>query len=137
MEFLTLDQADVKGKVVVVRVDINSPIDPKTGEILDDTRIRLCAPTLKELALKGARVVVLAHQGRPGGADFTTLEKHAKRLEEVLGLHVEYVPDPVCPFTIHKIRLLKPGEIALVENVRFFLLAISVRTSTGSPSSTP
>jgi len=118
MEFLTLDKADVKGKVVILRVDMNSPIDPQTGKILDDTRIRLCVPTIKELAMKGARVVILAHQGRPGGEDFTSLEKHAVRLSELLGLHVEFIPDPVCPFTIQKIRLLRPGEVALVDNIR-------------------
>jgi phosphoglycerate kinase len=117
-DVLTLDDVDVKGKFVLTRVDINSPVDPKTGEILDDTRIRLCAPTLKELAMKGAKVVVLAHQGRPGEKDFTTLEKHAKKLTEVTGLPVEYIPDPVCPFVISRIKLMRPGSITLVENVR-------------------
>ncbi|MEM2679628.1 MAG: phosphoglycerate kinase, partial [Candidatus Hadarchaeales archaeon] len=63
MRFLTLDDVEVKGKVVIVRVDINSPIDPQTGDILDDTRIRESAPTIRELADRGAKVVVLAHQG--------------------------------------------------------------------------
>jgi phosphoglycerate kinase len=118
MDFLTLDDTDVKGRTVLARVDINSPIDPQTGEILDDTRIRLCAPTLKELAEKGAKVVVLAHQGRPGGDDFTTLEKHAKKLAEVTGLHVNYLSDSVCPSAIRRIRLMRPGDIMLLENVR-------------------
>lgn len=118
MRFLTLDEANVKGKTVIVRVDMNSPIDPKTGEILDDTRIRLCAPTIKELALKGAKVVVLAHQGRPGDEDFTTLEKHAEKLSQALGLHVEYFCDPICSFVVHRLRLIRPGTVVLVENVR-------------------
>lgn len=113
-----MDNADVKGKMVIVRVDINSPIDPNTGALLDDTRIRECAPTLKELAMKGARVVVLAHQGRPGDDDFTTLEKHAQRLSQVLGLQVMYIPDVVGPSVIHMLRLIRPGDVALIENVR-------------------
>jgi phosphoglycerate kinase len=119
MRFLSLNEADVKGKVVILRVDINSPIDPKTGEILDDMRLRLCVPTIKELAAKGARTVILAHQGRPGEGDFTTLEKHAKRLSELAGLRVEFVPNPVCPFAIQRIRLMRPGEIILLDNIRF------------------
>ena len=119
MEFPTLDEANVKGKTVLVRVDINSPIDPKTGEILDDTRMRECAPTLNELAHKGAKIVLLAHQGRPGDADFTTLERHAKKLSAVLGLDVRYVPSILGPTVVGTIHLMRPGEIILLENVRF------------------
>ena len=119
MEFSTLDDADVSGKTVLVRVDINSPIDPKTGEILDDTRIRECVPTLKELSRKGAKVVVLAHQGRPGSEDFTTLEKHAKKLSGALGLEVKYVADVFGPSARKAIKSLKLGGVLLLENVRF------------------
>jgi len=118
MQFLGLDNADVKGKTVLIRVDINSPIDPKTGEILDDTRIRECAPTIKELAMKGAKVVVLAHQGRAGGEDFTTLEKHAKKLSAAVGLPVTYMPDLLGPFLVSNIKMMRPSEIVLLENVR-------------------
>ncbi len=120
MEFPTLDNVDVKGKTVLVRVDINSPLDPKTGEILDDTRIRECVPTIRELAHKGAKVVVMAHQGRPGDEDFTTLEKHAKKLSSALGLDVRYLPFALLgPMAIGTIHLMRPGEIILLENVRF------------------
>lgn len=118
LKFPTLDEADVKGKTVLVRVDINSPIDPKTGEILDDTRIKECAPTLRELANKGAKVVVLAHQGRPGENDFTTLEKHAKKLSNAVGLKVIYLADVFGPMARNTIRLMHPGEILLLDNVR-------------------
>lgn len=118
MEFPTLDGVDVKGKTVLVRVDINSPLDPNTGEILDDTRIRECAPTLKELAHKGAKVVVMAHQGRPGDKDFTTLEKHAKKLTEAVGMGVIYLADVFGPLVKSKIKLMHPGEILLLDNVR-------------------
>ena len=119
MEFPTLDDADVLGKTVLVRVDINSPIDPKTGEILDDTRIRECAPTLKELSQKGAKVVVLAHQGRPGSDDFKPLKEHAKKLGGSLGLEVKYVAEVFGPSARQAIESLKPGEVLLLENVRF------------------
>jgi len=119
LEFPTLDDADVLGKTVLVRVDINSPIDPKTGEILDDTRIRECVPTLKELLQKGAKVVVLAHQGRPGSEDFKPLEKHAKKLSGALGLEVKYVADVFGPSARQAIKSLKPKEVLLLENVRF------------------
>ena len=118
MKFPTLDGVDVKGKTVLVRVDINSPLDPNTGEILDDTRIRECAPTLKELAHKGAKVVVMAHQGRPGDKDFTTLEKHAKKLTEAVGIGVIYLADVFGPLVKSKIKLMHPGEILLLDNVR-------------------
>ena len=65
-KFLTLDDIEVKNKVVLVRVDFNSPIDPKTKKVLEDTRIRAHAETtIKELEDKGAKTVILAHQGRP------------------------------------------------------------------------
>lgn len=118
MEFPTLDGVDVKGKTVLVRVDINSPLDPNTGEILDDTRIRECATTLKELAHKGAKVVVMAHQGRPGDKDFTTLEKHAKKLSNAVGLKVIYLADVFGPMARNTIKLMHPGEILLLDNVR-------------------
>lgn len=119
LEFPTLDDADVLGKTVLVRVDINSPINPKTGEILDDTRIRECAPTLKELSQKSAKVVVLAHQGRPGSKDFTPLERHAKKLSGALGLEVRYVTDVFGPSARQAIKSMKLGEVLLLENIRF------------------
>jgi phosphoglycerate kinase len=118
MQFLGLDNANVKGKTVLIRVDINSPIDSKTGEILDDTRIRECAPTIKELAMNGAKVVILAHQGRAGDEDFTTFEKHAKKLSAAVGMPVTYMSDLIGPFLINNIKMMRPSEIALLENVR-------------------
>lgn len=119
MKFPTLDAADVRGKKTLIRVDINSPIDPNTGEILDDTRIRECAPTIRELASKGAMVVVLAHQGRAGDEDFTTLEKHAQKLSDAVGLKVSYVPDVFGPAARDAIEKMQPGQVLLLENVRF------------------
>ena len=68
VDFLTLDNFNLKGKHVLVRVDLNSPIDPQTREFLDDRRIIKHSITIKELSKKGAKVIILAHQGRPGRA---------------------------------------------------------------------
>ena len=112
VKFLTLDDVDVSGKTVIVRPDFNVPIDPETGRILDDTRIRAHAETIRELAEKGAKVVVIAHQGRPGEPDFTeSLEEHAKALEKALGRPVKYVHDLYGPEAKEAIRALRPGEV--------------------------
>ena len=118
-EFLTLDDVDVENKVVLVRVDINSPVDEKTKEVLDNERIREHSKTIKELAERGAKVVVLAHQGRKGDPDFISLEQHAKLLEKYVGRKVEFVPDIIGEKAKQKIKSLKKGEILLLDNVRF------------------
>jgi len=116
----TLDNVDVKDKTVIVRVDINSPLDPKTGEIIDDTRIRESAVTINELARKGAKIVLLAHQGRLGDADFTILEKHAKRLGEATGIKIKYIMDEFYGNLVSDaISSMRSGEVILLENVRF------------------
>lgn len=120
MEFSTLDDLEVEGKTVLVRVDINSPIDPKTGEILDDNRIRKCSETLTELSEGGAKVVVVAHQGRPAREDFTTLEKHGEKMSQILNIPVEYIDDIFGPSAREAISNLDPGEILLLENARFY-----------------
>src|SRR4030065_397596 len=93
-KFLTMDDFDFKGKTALVRVDFNSPIDPDTKKVLDDTRIKAHGETtIKDLAMKDAKVVVLAHQGRPGDPDFTPLKQHAEILDKILGKPVKYVDD--------------------------------------------
>lgn len=116
--FLTMDDFDFKGKTVVLRVDINSPIDVNMGIILDDTRIRACYDTVKELSDKGAKVVILAHQSRPGKKDFTTLESHAKRFSEILGKDIEYVDDIFGSHARNSVLNMNDGDIILLENVR-------------------
>src|SRR5512139_2769076 len=93
-KYLTLDDVKVKDKVVLVRVDFNSEIEPNTKEVTSDVRIKAHAEsTLKELAEKGAKTVVLAHQGRKGDPDFTPLKQHAKILQRILKCPVKYVDD--------------------------------------------
>ncbi|HEX68667.1 MAG TPA: phosphoglycerate kinase [Candidatus Bathyarchaeota archaeon] len=120
-KFLTLDDFDVKDKTVLVRVDFNSPVDPETKKVLSDARIRAHGETtIKELAEKGAKVVILAHQGRPGEPDFISLEQHAQILGSILGRPVKFVDD-VCGEKAQKaIKELKSGEILVLDNVRKF-----------------
>lgn len=116
--FFTLDDFDVKNKTVLVRVDINSPLDPKTLEIIDVTRMEACAPTIIELSEREAKVVVLAHQGRPGDWDFVPLDKHAKAMSGILGRDVRYVDDIFGQKAKDAIRAMKPGDVVMLGNVR-------------------
>jgi phosphoglycerate kinase len=117
---LTLDDISVEGKTVLLRVDINSPVD-ESKKIKDRTRIQRCLPTIRELHAKKARLVVLAHQADPiEYQNFTVLEEHADILSELLGTRVEYVDDVAGPFAVEKIRAMKPGDILLLDNVRIY-----------------
>lgn len=116
----TLNDFKFEGKTVLVRIDVNTPIDPKDNHPLDDRRFKSHKDTLKELVEKKAKVVVLAHQGRPGDADFTTLEKHAEKLSETIGHNVKYVDCIFSSFVINEIKNMNSGDVILLENVRFF-----------------
>jgi phosphoglycerate kinase len=118
-KFLTMDDFNLKDKIVLIRVDFNSPIDPKTKRVLDDTRIRAHADaTIKELVRRGAKTVVLAHQGRPGEADFIPLNQHAELLGKALGKSVKYVDDVFGEMAQNAIKALKSGEVLVLGNVR-------------------
>jgi phosphoglycerate kinase len=122
LKILTLDDIEVKGKIVLTRVDFNSPVDPETKKILDDSRIRAHGETtINELAKKGAKVVILAHQGRPGESDFISLNQHAQRLEEIICKPVEYIDDLYGVVAQNSIKNLRNGEILLLINTRVFL----------------
>jgi phosphoglycerate kinase len=114
--FLTIDDLDTHNKVVLVRVDLNSPIGPN-GEILDDIRFRSHIPTIK--ALDDAKTVLIAHQSRPGKRDFTTMENHAKKLASLIGKNVAYVDDICGSHAQQSIREMDNGEVVLLENLRF------------------
>ena len=90
-DFLTLNDVDVKGKSIFLRVDINSPLDPASKRILDDARIRATEATLRDL--KAAKVVIGAHQSRPGKYDFTNLEAHTRVIQMYHGGKVKFVED--------------------------------------------
>lgn len=119
-KFLTIDDFNFKNKTALIRVDFNSPIDPETKKIIDDTRIRIHGETIRELAQKGAKVVVLAHQGRPGDPDFIPLKQHAEILGKVLDMPVKHVDDVFGERAQGAIKKLKPGEILVLDNVRNF-----------------
>ena len=120
VDFNTIDDFDIEDKTVLVRIDINSPVDPSSGIILNDTRLKLHAQTVKELSNKGAKVVLLAHQSRPGKKDFTTLSQHAQALSDILNLRVKYADSLFSNAAKEAIKSLKSHEILLLENARFF-----------------
>lgn len=118
MEFNTLDDFDFKGKSVLLRVDINCPLHKDTLEIEDDNRIQQIMPTLRELLHKGAKVAILAHQGRPGDWDFVPLDKHSKVIAKLIGKEVKYVDDLLGKIALDAIRSISPGEAIVLKNVR-------------------
>ena len=114
----TMDDFDFKNRTVIVRVDINSPLNPETLEIMDNWRIKRIIPTLKELKEKNAKIIMLAHQGRPNKWDFTSLEKHAIELEKLMGQDIKFEDDVYGEKAIKEIEKLERGEILLLDNVR-------------------
>ncbi len=115
-DFLTLDDVDVRGKTVFLRVDINSPLDPVSKRILNASRIKATLETLRELG--EAKVVVGAHQSRPGKYDFTSLELHARVLQMYLNSRVSFVDDVVGDRALGAIEALEPGEVLVLDNLR-------------------
>jgi phosphoglycerate kinase len=116
-DYLTLDDFPIKNQRILMRVDINSPMDPN-GKILDDKRFRGHLPTLRDL--EDARVVLMAHQSRAGKKDFTTLEAHARRFAQLLHREVTYVDDIFGSHARKSIKAMKPGDVILLENTRFY-----------------
>jgi phosphoglycerate kinase len=120
MSFKTLDDiGEISGKRVLVREDLNVPMDG--ARVTDDTRLRAAAPTIAELSDKGAIVLVLAHFGRPKGErnPDMSLALVTKALSDVLGREVRFVDDCVGDAAADAIAALQPGDIALLENTRF------------------
>lgn len=115
-EFLTLDDVDVAGRTVFLRVDINSPLDPVSKRILDASRIEVTLDTINEL--RRARVVLGAHQSRPGKYDFTSLELHTRVLQMYLNNKISFVDDVIGEKAEAAIKALKPGEILVLDNLR-------------------
>jgi len=116
----TLDELSVSGKTVLCRIDINQPVDRETGTLKSISRIRACVPTLRELSDKGAKLVLMAHQGSDiEYQNYYTTEPHSKVLSELLGQEVKFIPDVCGPAAQEAIKALKDGEILLLDNVRF------------------
>jgi phosphoglycerate kinase len=119
--FRTLDDlGDLTGKVALVRVDLNLPM--QDGSVTDDTRVRAAAPTILELSAKGAKVLLLAHFGRPKGERVSTMSVSMTidAVQAVLGKEVMFVPEIAGPVVAQSVGILRPGDIALLENTRFW-----------------
>ena len=116
--FRTLDQADVKGKRVLLRVDLNVPME--NGKVTDATRIERVAPTITELAGKGAKVIILAHFGRPKGPDpKESLRPVAEAVEHTVKRPVAFAEDCIGPAAEAAVAAMQPGDILCLENTRF------------------
>jgi phosphoglycerate kinase len=116
--FRTLDQADVRGKRVLVRVDLNVPVE--NGKVADTTRIERVAPTIREIADKGGKVILLSHFGRPKGFDPNeSLGLFAPAIADVLQRPVAFAEDCIGEKALAAVNAMKPGDILCLENTRF------------------
>ena len=116
----TIDEFDIAGKTVLCRVDMNQPVDKATDTLKSTQRIEACAPTVKELADKRAKVVLMAHQGSDiEYENFYCTRPHAKVLSGLIGKEVKWIDDVCGPAAREEIRNLKDGDILLLDNVRF------------------
>lgn len=117
--FLTLDDLAPQGKTVLMRADLNVPM--QDGKVTDATRLTRLVPTLKELSSKGARTVLLSHFGRPKGKDASmSLAPVCKALEEALGKPVRFVEDCIGDAPREAVKAMKDGDVVMLENVRFY-----------------
>ena len=136
MTIATLDDLDVQGRTVLLRVDINSPIDRMTGKINDDNRLNMSLPTIADLSDAAARVVIIAHQGDTlDYHNLVSLREHAGILAEKLNRDVGFIDDVAGPAARAAIRALSDGEILLLENIR--ILTEEVSTFEGAVKLTP
>jgi len=120
VEFKSIDQIDITGKKVFLRVDFNVPID-KSGKVTDDTRIRAVLPTINYALSKNAKIILASHLGRPKGkaeAEFS-LAPVARSLGELLKKDIKLAPNCIGPGVEKMVAALKPGDILLLENLRF------------------
>jgi len=122
MAKLSVKDVDLKGKRVLMRVDFNVSLDKNTGKITDDTRIRAALPTIRYILEKGASLILMSHLGRPKGKIVPELKMDnvAKRLSEILGREVIKLDKCVGGEVEEVVNKLKPGEIVLLENTRFY-----------------
>lgn len=116
MKLLTLDDFDLKGKTIFLRVDMNCPIDPNTMEISGTRRIEEATETIN--AIKDSKLVVASHQGRVGNKDYTGMKKHAEVLEKLLNRKIKYIEDIIGTTAQNEIKNLKAGDILLLDNLR-------------------
>ncbi len=118
MKLPTLKNINLKGKSVLLRIDINSPV--VKGQVLDNPRFKASSKTLEELLEKGARVTIIAHQGRKGDSDFLPLKQHAEILSRYAKSNIKYIPDLFGEKARKAILSLKPSQAILLENTRAY-----------------
>ena len=117
-DFRTLDQADISGKRVLVRVDLNVPMED--GKVSDDTRLRAAAPTIREIVDKRGRAILLSHFGRPKGRDEKqSLKAVVATLAKTIEKPVTFANDCVGPDVEQAVAAMKPGDVLVLENTRF------------------
>lgn len=116
---MTIETCDFKGKKVIVRVDFNVPLD-ENGKITDDTRIRGALPTLKKVLADGGALIIMSHMGKPKGKvnPKFSLQQIVEAVSNHLGVQVKFAPD--CAKAGEAAAALKPGEVLLLENLRFY-----------------
>ncbi len=117
IEYTSFKDVDLKGKKVLMRVDINSNIDVDKMVITNSPRIEVLVPFLKDIYNESA-VIIMAHQSRPGNDDFTDLDIHAKEIEKQLGRSVKFVKDIYGDLAVNAIKELKPGDVLVLNNIR-------------------
>lgn len=113
----TIDDIDLAGKRVLLRTDLNLPIED--GEPQKTVRFERYLETIEELSERGAKTVVMAHQGRPARKDFTSLKKHSEILSDSMDQEVEFIPSFFGPELGEKVARMCEGEVAMLENIRF------------------
>jgi phosphoglycerate kinase len=132
----SLDEVEVRGRTVLLRPDINSPIDLATGKIADENRLDKSLPTIADLADAGARVVIIAHQGDTlDYHNLVSMAEHAEKLSTKLNRPVKFIDDVAGPAARSAIGALENGEILLLENIR--ILAEEVSTFESAVKLTP
>jgi phosphoglycerate kinase len=119
----TIDNFNFKGKKAIVRVDFNVPLDKKTFEVTDDTRIRGALPTISKILKDGGSAILMSHLGRPDGVpqDKYSLKHVLTTLNKLTGAQVKFADDCMGESAVNLSKDLKPGEILLLENLRFYL----------------
>jgi len=117
IKMLTLEDLELEGKRVFLRVDMNTPIHPQTGKLMEQTRLEEAVLTIRDLPK--SRLVVASHQGRVGRSDYTSLEAHAKALESMLEKPVGFVPDVFGPKAMSMVDSLPEGGVLVLDNLRF------------------
>lgn len=122
----SMREFNYKGKTVLLRLDINSPIDPETKKIVSENRIKKSIPTLNYLIEQGAKIAIIAHQGDTlDYHNLISMKEHAEKLTEKLGREVKYIDDVCGPAAQEAVKSLKPGELILLGNLRYLSEEIS------------